>query len=110
MRASLLALALFAAPLVAADAPAKFGRLPAGSVVENFTVVGADGKDLKLSDFKGKAIVLNFWATNRGPGDALQGAYLKYQELGVVVLAICSGATRADFDKWVEKTKDSVAY
>ncbi len=29
----------------------------------DFTVVDADGKDVKLSDMKGKPVVLNFWAS-----------------------------------------------
>jgi cytochrome oxidase Cu insertion factor (SCO1/SenC/PrrC family) len=29
----------------------------------NFTIKDANGNDLKLSDFKGKPVILNFWAS-----------------------------------------------
>jgi thiol-disulfide isomerase/thioredoxin len=46
-------------------------RLPAGNVkgkiAPDFTLEGLDGKTVKLSDFHGKAVLLNFWATWCGP-------------------------------------------
>src|SRR5579859_4392262 len=34
-----------------------------GVMAPDFTLKSLDGKDVKLSDFKGKAVLLNFWAT-----------------------------------------------
>ena len=34
-----------------------------GQVAPDFTLASLDGKTLKLSDFHGKAVLLNFWAT-----------------------------------------------
>jgi len=34
-----------------------------GSVAPDFELKSLDGKQVKLSDFRGKAVVLNFWAT-----------------------------------------------
>ena len=42
-------------------APAVGGRAP------DFALKTADGKVIRLSDFRGKTIVLNFWATWCGP-------------------------------------------
>lgn len=38
-----------------------------GTLAPNFTLEALDGKNLSLSDLKGKAVVVNFWATWCGP-------------------------------------------
>lgn len=110
MKRWFVACLLLVLSLAGAESAAKFGTLAAGAPVPDFTVTGIDGKALALSAFKGKTVVLNFWATNRGPADALQNAFLQYQDLGVVVLAVCTGATRKEFDAWAAKTKGAADY
>ena len=43
------------------------GDLPpgslAGQVAPDFTLTSLDGRTIRLSDFRGKAVLLNFWAT-----------------------------------------------
>jgi len=48
-----------------ANGPAK-GQLM-GSVAPDFELQTLDGKNLKLSGLRGKAVLLNFWATYCGP-------------------------------------------
>jgi thiol-disulfide isomerase/thioredoxin len=48
-----------------ANGPAK-GQL-VGNVAPDFDLQTLDGKSLKLSDLRGKAVLLNFWATYCGP-------------------------------------------
>lgn len=99
-----------AAAVLAAEPAAKFGALAVGAAAPEFTATGADGKEIKLADFKGRVLVLNFWATNRGPADTLGSIASKYGDQGVAVLGICAASTREEFDAWRAKYRDAVSY
>jgi thiol-disulfide isomerase/thioredoxin len=67
--AAIVAAMLFAAIRMArhnrASGPGK-GQLM-GNLAPDFELPSLDGKNLKLSDLRGKAVLLNFWATYCGP-------------------------------------------
>lgn len=76
----------------------------------NFTSVGGDNK--KLSDFKGKAVLLDFWGTWCGPcvGEIpnLVKVYQKYKENGFEIISISSdlmmnSKTEEEFKKFIEE-------
>jgi len=48
-------------------APTALPRETHGSVAPDFELQTLDGKNLKLSGLRGKAVLLNFWATYCGP-------------------------------------------
>jgi peroxiredoxin len=66
--------------------------LLAGDRAVEFTLLDLDGDEVSLSDYSGKPVVLNFWATWCAPCriemPELQNAYETYQEQDLVILAI----------------------
>jgi len=63
-----------------------------GSPAMDFTLMDIDNKEVRLSDFKGKAVMLRFWSS-RCPSckkemPVVEQAYRKLKDKGFVVLAI----------------------
>jgi peroxiredoxin len=52
-----------ALPAPASNTTASLQGNVQGAVAPDFTLKSLDGKDIRLSDYKGKAVLLNFWAT-----------------------------------------------
>ena len=68
-------------------------RVPVvGTPAEDFRLVDLDGKSQSLSQYRGKVVLVNFWATWCKPCTtempAMQATYDKLREKGFVVLAI----------------------
>ncbi len=63
-----------------------------GFIAPGFTLNTFSGEPVHLSDFKGKVVLINFWASwclpCRAEMAAIQNVYADYQDQGVVVLAI----------------------
>jgi cytochrome c biogenesis protein CcmG/thiol:disulfide interchange protein DsbE len=82
-----------AASFHAAAGPAK-PHFEVGKPAPDFQVTTADGQKLKLSDFKGQVLVLNFWATWCGPCKQelplLEGYYRARQAAGLRILAVAT--------------------
>jgi peroxiredoxin len=68
-------------------------RVPAvGTAAEDFRLADLDGKEQSLSQYRGKVVLVNFWATWCKPCTtempAMQASYDKLRDKGFVVLAI----------------------
>jgi peroxiredoxin len=80
------ALALCALPLAAQATPAPNSRAP------DFTLRGADGRNVRLDELRGQVVLVNFWATWCGPCREemphLNALYEKYRKSGFVLLGV----------------------
>ncbi len=76
--------------------PEALNGMPApGSVAPDITVQTLDAQTVKLSDFQGKPVMLNFWATWCGPCTAemknIEAVYQKHNDKDFVILGINQG-------------------
>ncbi|WP_010095969.1 thiol-disulfide oxidoreductase ResA [Ornithinibacillus scapharcae] len=66
-----------------------------------------DLETIRLSDYKGKGVMLNFWGTWCKPCEAempyMQELYPEYKEKGVEIIAVSLDATEFVVDKFVDK-------
>jgi thiol-disulfide isomerase/thioredoxin len=80
------------APTAAGDSAIAQPQPMKGKTAPNFTLVDLSGKKVSLSDYKGKAVLLNFWATWCGPCKVeipwLEKLREQYQAQGFEVLGI----------------------
>jgi peroxiredoxin len=102
--AAALAVALFAVPMllgrasvrpdpVASAGPGKSCPAKAeGKAPLDFTLKDMNGTNVRLTDYKGKVILMNFWATWCGPCKteipAFNQLYDQYKDRGLVVLGV----------------------
>ena len=87
---------------------AKLSALREGAEAPDFELTALDGKTVKLSDYRGKKVILNFWATWCPPCKAemphMQKFHEENKDKGVEILAV----NLTNMDKGVEEVQKFV--
>ena len=77
----------------------------------DFTLKTSSGKNLRLNDFRGKVVMINFWATWCAPCRKelpyLDALYKKYKKKGFVLLGVNVDSDRAVAKKMAKEFKVS---
>ena len=72
---------------------------PPKSMAPDFTAYDKEGNPVKLSDFRGKPVVLNFWSSNCGPCRAEMPDFQRvYEEMGEDVQFLMVNMTDGSWD------------
>lgn len=94
----------FLAPLV--ERRKNLDLVKVGQPAPSFTLKSIDNKDVSLSDYKGKYLLIDFWAYWCGPCikgfPELKEIRKSYSEEKLAILSI---STDKNYDKWVEAVK-----
>jgi peroxiredoxin len=89
---SLVAAALASSLALAALTPAAAAAPATNAFAPDFTLRGADGRNVRLDELRGQVVLVNFWATWCGPCreemPRLDTLYQKYRKSGFVLLGV----------------------
>jgi peroxiredoxin len=73
----------------------------------DFTLSDFQGRPVRLKEYRGKVVMLNFWATwctpCRSEMPSMEILYQRYKDRGFVVLAVAASEKRPDVKKFMER-------
>jgi len=78
-----------------------------GELAPDFTLTDLEGKRLRLSNFRGKVVLINFWATwcpaCRAEMPEIEAIYQEYKDKGVAVIGVDIRETEEDVRRYVQQ-------
>ena len=78
-----------------------------GDLAPDFSLATLDGATVKLSELRGKHVIINFWATWCGPCrsemPAIEEVYQRHRDDGLVILAINVRESNGDISPYIKK-------
>lgn len=81
--------------------------LPERPLAPEFDLAGPDGKRIRLSDFQGEPLIVNFWATwcppCRAEMPSMQRAWEQMRDEGIAVVAINVGESAGDIKRFLDQ-------
>ena len=87
----------------------NYEEVTIGSVAPDFTLSDINGNEVSLSDYKGKIVLLTFWAswcpTCRAENKHLAEVYPKYKNEGFQILGVSLDRSKTNWEKAVEKDR-----
>ena len=99
-----MVLALLTAGCTPSSSPTQGAKV--GNLAPDFQLNNLDGELVSLSDFRGKPVLINFWATRctycRVEMPYLQQVYEEWSDKGLVLLAINIGENSSQVRKFIQ--------
>ncbi len=105
----LIIISLMCFPIIGCSAEGKTDNIGTqkGNIAPDISLYDLDGKAVKLSDFRGQVVMLNFWATWCGPCEAemssMEAIYKKYKDSGFVILAVDVGDSEVKVKRYIKE-------
>jgi len=100
--------ATVAALIIAAIIPLAAPGASSNGPAPQFTLAARGGSDVSLAQYKGKVVMINFWASWCGPCrqemPLLENIYRKYGKLGFTLLGVNVEPDSKAADDWLKQT------
>lgn len=86
---------------------ARGAPIVAGDIAHEFALEDLEGATIRLSDYRGKPVLLNFWATWCAPCrlemPELQAAYEAHADQGLQIIAVDQGESAAEVEAFFDE-------